>query len=120
MSITKSVYEGLMKIVVRIADVIELAKRFEASPTLSKPEYVVASVCPATPPLSDGVRRSRDAAPVRKGSLDDLADVPAAPFEGEKGPRVEGQSTHCERTASISSFVNLCPAILRYLRIARS
>ncbi len=54
------------------------------------PEYVVASVCPATPPLSDGVRQSRDAAPVGQGSLDDLADVPAAPFEGEKGYRVEG------------------------------
>jgi putative transposase len=40
MSITKSVYEGLMKIVVRIADVIELAKRFEASPTLAMREVV--------------------------------------------------------------------------------
>ncbi len=36
MSITESVYEGLMKIIVRIADVVALAKRFEASPTLAK------------------------------------------------------------------------------------
>jgi putative transposase len=35
MSITKSVYESLMKIVVRIADVIALAKRFEESPKLA-------------------------------------------------------------------------------------
>jgi len=27
---------------------------------------------------------------------------------------------HCPQRSSISSFVNLCPAILRYLRIARS
>ena len=35
MSITKSVYEGLMKIVVRVADVVELARRFEQSPKLA-------------------------------------------------------------------------------------
>lgn len=40
MSITKSVYESLMKIVVRIADVVELAKRFEKSPTLAMREVV--------------------------------------------------------------------------------
>lgn len=40
MSITKSVYESLMKIVVRIADVVELAKRFEKSPTQAMREVV--------------------------------------------------------------------------------
>lgn len=40
MSITKSVYEGLMKIVVRIADVVALAKRFEQSPALAMREVV--------------------------------------------------------------------------------
>jgi len=40
MSITKSVYEGLMKIVVRVADVVELARRFEQSPKLAMREVV--------------------------------------------------------------------------------
>ncbi len=40
MSNTKSVYESLMKIVVRIADVVQLAKRFEESPTLAMREVV--------------------------------------------------------------------------------
>lgn len=40
MSTTKNVYEGLMKIVVRIADVVELAKRFERSPALAMRQVV--------------------------------------------------------------------------------
>jgi putative transposase len=40
MSNTKSVYESLMKIVVRIADVVQLARRFEESPTLAMREVV--------------------------------------------------------------------------------
>lgn len=40
MSIMKSVYESLMKIVVRIADVVQLAKRFEESPALAMREVV--------------------------------------------------------------------------------
>ena len=40
MSQTKSVYETLVKIVIRIANVIELAKRFEASPGLAMREVV--------------------------------------------------------------------------------
>lgn len=40
MSKTKSVYESLMKIVVRIADVVQLAKRFEESPGLAMREVV--------------------------------------------------------------------------------
>lgn len=40
MSITKSVYEGVMKIVVRIADVVALAKRFEESPKLAMREVM--------------------------------------------------------------------------------
>jgi len=40
MSNTKSVYESVMKIVVRIADVVQLAKRFEESPALAMREVV--------------------------------------------------------------------------------
>jgi putative transposase len=40
MEITKKVYEGLMKIVVRIADVVALAKRFEESPATAMKEVV--------------------------------------------------------------------------------
>lgn len=40
MEITKTVYEGLMKIVVRVADVVALAKRFEDSPALAMREVV--------------------------------------------------------------------------------
>ena len=40
MSITKPIYEVLMKIIVRIADVIGLAKRFEESPALAMREVV--------------------------------------------------------------------------------
>jgi hypothetical protein len=36
MSNTKRVYESLMKIVVRIADVVALAKRFEESAALAR------------------------------------------------------------------------------------
>lgn len=48
MSITKSVSESLMKIVVRIADVVALAKRFEHSPALAMREVVME--------MRDGVR----------------------------------------------------------------
>jgi len=48
MSTTKSVYESLMKIIVRIADVIALARRFEESPTLAMREVVTE--------MRDGVR----------------------------------------------------------------
>lgn len=40
MEITKTAYEGLMKIVLRVADVVALAKRFEESPTLAMREVV--------------------------------------------------------------------------------
>jgi putative transposase len=40
MSNTKSVYESLMKLVVRIADVVALAKRFEESPKLAMQEVM--------------------------------------------------------------------------------
>src|SRR5271155_3373365 len=40
MSNTKSVYETVMKIVVRISDVFALAKRFEESPTAAMREVV--------------------------------------------------------------------------------
>lgn len=40
MSITKTVYESLMKIIVRIVDVVALAKRFEQSPALAMQEVV--------------------------------------------------------------------------------
>lgn len=40
MEITKTIYEGAMKVIVRIADVVHLAKRFEQSPTLAMREVV--------------------------------------------------------------------------------
>jgi putative transposase len=40
MEITKKVYDGAMKIVVRVADVVELAKRFEEAPGLAMREVV--------------------------------------------------------------------------------
>ena len=48
MKITETKYEGLMKIVVRIADVVALAKRFEESPALAMREVVAH--------MRDGVR----------------------------------------------------------------
>jgi hypothetical protein len=40
MEIAKKVYEGAMKIIVRVADVVALAKRFEESPGLAMLEVV--------------------------------------------------------------------------------
>src|SRR5258708_3336487 len=50
MEITKTAYEGLMKIVVRVADVVALAKRFEESPVLAMREVVAQ--------MRDGVREA--------------------------------------------------------------
>lgn len=112
MEITKRVYEGAMKIVVRVADVVELAKRFEEAPSLAMREVVEHMRAAVAETLEQVMKSELDIFLGREGEICNKRNGFTSRTFGIKGVGTIRLRVPRDRAGRFSS--NVVPASRRY------